>query len=133
MIFANVLNGNMPEYGLVRSIFLVDSKLYCLGYQPFQRRFDMNVVAHQVKVPNLAHTTELEEAENLVDLTSNYTISSKTELMLGMRSLYLDMRVLKITLLPLKYMFYRHVPCIWFIKTLMKSKVLIKTWQVTFA
>ena len=44
MILAKVLNGNMPEFGLVKKIYLVDSRLYCLEYQPFQTTcFDRNV------------------------------------------------------------------------------------------
>jgi len=78
MIFAKVVNGNMPEFGLVQNIFLVDSKLYCLEYQPFQTVcFNRNVMAYQVEVPHLAQATELVDAEKLVDYTSYYTISSK--------------------------------------------------------
>ncbi|XP_034078395.1 uncharacterized protein LOC117550156 isoform X1 [Gymnodraco acuticeps] len=78
LILANVLNGNTPEFRLVKSIFLVDSKLYCLEYQPFQSIcFDRNVMAYQVEVPHLAQATELVDAEKLVDLTSYYTISRK--------------------------------------------------------
>ena len=34
---------------------------------------------YQVKVPHLAHATELADAERLVDSTSYYTISSKRQ------------------------------------------------------
>ena len=36
MIVAKVVNDNMPEFGVVKNIFLVDSRLYCLEYQPLQ-------------------------------------------------------------------------------------------------
>ena len=80
MIFAKVLNGNMPKFGLVKNIFLVDSRLYCLEYQTFQIiTFDKKVMAYQVEVPHLAQATELVDAEKLVDLTSHYTISNKSQ------------------------------------------------------
>ena len=48
------------EFGLVKNIFLVDSRLYCLEYQPFQTVcFNRNVMAYQVEVPHLAQATEL--------------------------------------------------------------------------
>lgn len=78
MIFAKVQNDHMPEFGLVKNIFLVESKRYCLEYQPFQTIcFDKNVMAYQVEVPHLAQATELVDAEKLVDFTSYYTICSK--------------------------------------------------------
>lgn len=78
VILANVVNGNIPEFGLVRNIYLVDSMLYCLEYQPFQTiHFVRNVMAYQVEVPHLAKATEFVDAEKLVDFTSYYTISSK--------------------------------------------------------
>ena len=80
MILAKVVNDNMPEFGLVKNIFLVDSTLYCLEYQPFQTiHFDRNMMAYQVEVPHLAQATELVNAEKLVDFTSYYTISSKSQ------------------------------------------------------
>lgn len=78
MIFAKVQNDHMPEFGLVKNIFLVESKCYCLEYQPFQTIcFDKNVMAYQVEVPHLAQATELVDAEKLVDFTSYYTICNK--------------------------------------------------------
>lgn len=60
--------------------FFVDYKLYCLEYEPFQTIcFDRNVMAYQVEVPHLAQSTELVDAEKLVDFTSYYTISSKSQ------------------------------------------------------
>lgn len=80
MILAKVLNGNMPEFGLVKNIFLVDSSFYCLEYQPFQTiGFDRSVMAYQVEVPHLAQATELVDVEKLVDFTSYYTISSRSQ------------------------------------------------------
>ncbi len=80
MILAKVVNGNMPEFGLVKNIYLVDSMLYCLECQPFQTiHFDRKVIVYQVEVPHLAQTTELVDAEKLVDFTSYYTISSKSQ------------------------------------------------------
>lgn len=80
MILAKVVNGNMPEFGLVKNIYLVDSSLYCLEYQPFQTmHFDRNVMAYEVEVPHLAQATELVDAEKLVDFTSYYTTSSKSQ------------------------------------------------------
>ena len=80
MILAKVVNDNMPEFGLVKNIFLVDSTLYCLEYQPFQTiHFDRNMMAYQVEIPHLAQATELVNAEKLVDFTSYYTISSKSQ------------------------------------------------------
>ena len=80
MILAKVLNGNMPEFGLVKNIYLVDSRLNCLEYQPFQTTcFDRNVMAYQAEVPHLAQATELADAERLVDSTSYYTISSQSQ------------------------------------------------------
>ena len=80
MILAKVLNGNMPEFGLVKNIYLVDSRLNCLEYQPFQTTcFDRNVMAYQAEVPHLAQATELADAEKLVNCTSYYTISSKSQ------------------------------------------------------
>lgn len=80
MILAKVMNGNMPEFGLVKNIYLVDSSLHCLEYQPFQTmHFDRNVMAYVVEVPHLAQATELVDAEKLVDFTSYYTTSSKSQ------------------------------------------------------
>lgn len=80
MILAKVVNGNMPEFGLVKNIYLVDSSLHCLEYQPFQTmHFDRNVMAYVVEVPHLAQATELVDAEKLVDFTSYYTTSSKSQ------------------------------------------------------
>ena len=83
MILAKVLNDNMPEFGLVKNIYLVDSRLYCFEYQPFHfistTCFDRNVMAYQVEVPHLAQGTELADAERLVDSTSYYTISSRRQ------------------------------------------------------
>lgn len=70
----------MPEFGLVKNIYLVDSMLYCLEYQPFQTiDFDKTVMAYQVEVPNLAIANELVDATKLVDFTHYYTISSKSQ------------------------------------------------------
>lgn len=78
MILAKVVNGNMPEFGLVKNIYLVDSRLYCLEYQPFQTiNFDRSVMAYQVEIPHLAQATELVDAEKMVDCTPYYTTSSK--------------------------------------------------------
>lgn len=80
MILAKVVNGNMPEFGLVKNIYLVDSSLHSLEYQPFQTmHFDRNVMAYEVEVPHLAQATELVDAEKLVDFTSYYTTSSKSQ------------------------------------------------------
>ena len=74
MIFAHLLNGNMPEFGLVKNMFVVDSRVFCFEYQPFQTIcFDRNIMAYQVEVPHLGQATELVDAEKLVDYTSNYT------------------------------------------------------------
>lgn len=79
MILAKVLDGNIPEFGLIKNIFIVDSSLYCLEYQPFQTvQFDRNVMAYQVEVPHLAQATELVDAEKLVDFTSYYTNTMNT-------------------------------------------------------
>jgi len=58
MIFAKVLNCKMPEFGLVKNIFLVDSRLYYLEYQPFQTVcFNSNVMAYRIEVPHRAQAT----------------------------------------------------------------------------
>lgn len=80
MILVKVVNSNMPEFGLIKNIYLVDSMLYCLEYQPFQTiHFDRNVMAYQVDIPHLAQATELVDADKLVDFTSYYTIRSKSQ------------------------------------------------------
>ncbi|KAL2076343.1 hypothetical protein ACEWY4_028044 [Coilia grayii] len=77
MVFVKVVNGNMPEFGLVRNIFVVDSTLYCLEFQPFYTvRFDAHFMAYEVEVPSLAEATEIVDAEKLVDFTSYYTAST---------------------------------------------------------
>ena len=74
------MNGNMPEFGLVKNIFVVDSRVFCFEYQPFQTIcFDRNIMAYQVEVPHFAQATELVDAEKLVDYTSYYTISSNSQ------------------------------------------------------
>ena len=68
------------EFGLVRNIFVVDSMVFGFEYQPFQTIcFDRNIMAYQVEVPRSAQATELVDAEKLVDYTSYYTISSKSQ------------------------------------------------------
>lgn len=80
MILAKVVNGNVPEFGLVKNMYLVDSKLYCLEYQPFQTiHFDRSVMAYQVEIPHLAQATELVNAEKLVDFSPYYTTSCKDQ------------------------------------------------------
>ena len=53
---------------------------FCFEYQPYQTIcFDRNVMAYQVYVPHLGQATELVDAEKLVDYTSYYTTSSKSQ------------------------------------------------------
>lgn len=71
-------NGNVPVFGLIKNIYVVDSSLFCFEYQLYET-LDLNrdLLAYEIAVPNLAQATEFIDAEKLLDPMSYYPVSFK--------------------------------------------------------
>lgn len=75
------VNDNVPEFGLIQDILVVNSSFYCFEYQPYDTlHLNRDFLAYEVDVPNLAQATELVDAEKLVDFTSYYSFSFKSSM-----------------------------------------------------
>jgi len=69
---------SLPEFGLVRNIFVINSSLYCFECQMLSTVcFDRDYMSYKIEVPNLAEATELVNADNLVDFTPYYSFSHR--------------------------------------------------------
>lgn len=65
---------NMPVFGLIKNIFVIDSSVIAFEYQRYETlNWDENLLAYEVSVPALAQATEL--AHELIDHTSYYSVN----------------------------------------------------------
>lgn len=72
-------NETVSLFGLIKIIYVTESLLYCLEYQLNKTlRLNRNLCAFEVAVTTLAMATELINTEKLVDRTSYYPVSFKS-------------------------------------------------------
>lgn len=74
-LFVTAVNSNdLPEFGLVSNIFVINSSLYRFELQQHNTVcYDRNYMAYIIEVPNMAQATELITADNLVVFTPYYS------------------------------------------------------------
>ncbi len=71
-------SSSLPEFGLVRIIYVINSSLYCFVCQRYSTVcFDRDYMSYKIEVPNLAEGTELINADDLVDFTPYYSFNHK--------------------------------------------------------
>ena len=69
---------DLPEFGLVRNIYVINSSLYCFEFQQHSTIcFDKDYMAYKIEIPTMAQATELISANNLVDFTPYYSFTHK--------------------------------------------------------
>ena len=77
LVVATVDSNDMPVFGRVTDIFVLDSILYCFEFQRYSTVcYDRDYMSYKVEVPNLAQGNELLNAEKLVDFTLYYSYSN---------------------------------------------------------
>lgn len=68
----------MPEFGLLRYIFVINLTLYCFEFQAYNTVcFDKYCLSYKVEVPNLVQATELLNVENCFDFPPYYTFCNR--------------------------------------------------------
>lgn len=78
MILSAVNSNDLPEFGLVRNIYIINSSLYCSESQQHNTIcYDRDYMAYKIEIPNIAQATELVSADNLVDFTPYYSFTHK--------------------------------------------------------
>ncbi len=71
-------SSSLPEFGLVRNIYVINSSLYCFVCQRYSTVcFDRDYMSYKIEVPNLAEGTELINTDDLVDFTPYYSFNHK--------------------------------------------------------
>ena len=77
-LFVSDVNSDLPEFGLLRNIYVINSSLYCFEFMPYNTIcYDRDYMAYQIEIPNLAQATELVSVDNLVDFTPYYSFTHK--------------------------------------------------------
>ena len=62
-------------FGLINTIFVVDSSLFCCEYQAYDTlEFNRDLLSYEIAVPNAALATELIDLEKLPDYTAYHTV-----------------------------------------------------------
>ena len=78
LFVTNVKGDDMPEFGLIRYIFVINLTLYCFEFQAYNNVcFDRDCMSYTFEVPNLAQATELENVKKLVYFTLYYTFYNR--------------------------------------------------------
>lgn len=78
LILSAVSSNDLPEFGLVRNIYVINSSLYCFEFQQHNTIcYDRDYMAYKIEIPNTAQGTELISADNLVDFTPYYSFTHK--------------------------------------------------------
>ena len=78
-LFLSAVNSNdLPEFALVRNIYIINLSLYCLESQQHNTIcYDRDYMAYKIEIPNMAQATELVSADNLLDFTPYYSFTHK--------------------------------------------------------
>ena len=59
LIVSAVNCNDLPEFGLVRNIYIINSSLYCFEFQQHDTIcFDRDYMAYKIEIPNMAQATE---------------------------------------------------------------------------
>nr|XP_040046980.1 uncharacterized protein LOC120827889 [Gasterosteus aculeatus aculeatus] len=78
LLVTAVNSNDLPEFGLVSNIYVINASLYCFELQQHTTvRYDGNYMAYTIEIPNMAQATELIASDNLVDFTPYYSYSHK--------------------------------------------------------
>ena len=78
LLVTAVNSNDLPEFGLVSNIYVINSSLYCFELQQHTTvRYDRNYMAYTIEIPNMAQATELITSDNLVDFTPYYSYTHK--------------------------------------------------------
>ncbi|XP_051797996.1 uncharacterized protein LOC110970637 [Acanthochromis polyacanthus] len=73
-LIANAVSHNLPEFGLVQNIFVINSSLYCFELQPYTTIcFDRDYMAYKTEIPNIAQGNEFISSDQMVDYTPYYS------------------------------------------------------------
>ena len=73
-IVTSATDDDMPVFGLIQDIFVINSTLCCFEIQSYNTLcFDKDFLSYTVEIPYLAQANELVMADSLVDFTSYYT------------------------------------------------------------
>lgn len=78
LLVTTVNSSDLPEFGVVSNIYVINSSLYCFEFQ--QRNtvcYDRNYMAYTIEIPNMVQATELITADSLVDFTPYYSYTHK--------------------------------------------------------
>lgn len=78
LVVSTVNSSNLPEFGLVRNIYVINSSLHCFELQQHDTLcYDRDYMAYKIEIPHMAQATELICADNLVDFTPYYRFTHK--------------------------------------------------------
>ncbi|CAG5851037.1 unnamed protein product [Menidia menidia] len=78
LLLTSVNSNDLPEFGLVSNIYVINSSLYCFEFQQHNTVcYDRNYMAYTIEIPNMAQGTELITADSLVDFTPYYSYTHK--------------------------------------------------------
>ena len=79
LIVTTVSANNLPEFGLVRKIYVINSSLYCFEFQQQNTVcYERDYMAYKIDTPTLAQANELIQADSRVDFTPYYILTYKS-------------------------------------------------------
>lgn len=65
LLVTAVNSSDLPEFGLVSNIYVINSSLYCFEFQQHNTVcYDRNYMAYTIEIPNMAQATELITADS---------------------------------------------------------------------
>lgn len=74
LLVTAVNSNDLPEFGLVSNIYVINSSLYCFELQQHTTvHYDGNYMAYTIEIPNMEQATELIASDNLVNFTPYYS------------------------------------------------------------
>ncbi|KAL4008313.1 hypothetical protein ACER0C_002165 [Sarotherodon galilaeus] len=78
LIVCAVGSSDLPIFGLVKNIYVINSSLYCFEFQQHNTIcYDRDYMSYKIEIPNMAQATELISADNLIDFTPYYSFTHK--------------------------------------------------------
>lgn len=68
LIVSAANSNDLPEFGLVRNIYIINSSMHCFEFQQYNTIcYDKDYMSYKIEIPNMAKATKLISADNLVD------------------------------------------------------------------